>query len=217
MPVQDFNGETFVAFMDISGFKEMMKDEHQAVKALGTLYQTGFDVLRDNNDINGFFISDCGILFIRNTTGNFIEQLNSLLNIIERINRRLLTNDIMLTTSIAYGSFTYHQRIEFTGIEKNPIYGNAYVTAFLDNEKRKPKIQPGECRILLSEQLKDRIEQFERIEKLKRKGNYCYFYWMVNHEEEINNFEQEYNNAYKRKYSGMLGALKQYGLTNHSA
>jgi len=46
MPVQNFSGETFVAFMDISGFKEMMKDKHQAVKALDRLYQTGFEFLR---------------------------------------------------------------------------------------------------------------------------------------------------------------------------
>jgi hypothetical protein len=39
---------------------------------------------------------------------------------------------------------------------------------------------------------------------------------MVDNEREIENFEQEYNNAYKLKYAGMLGALKQYGLTKRS-
>jgi hypothetical protein len=121
MPVQDFNGNTFVAFMDISGFKEMMKDRNQAIKSLDRLYQSGFNVLRDNNDINGFFISDCGILFVRNINVSIEQQLQSLLNVIENINRELLVEDIMLTTSISYGPFSYHRRIEFAGIEKNPI------------------------------------------------------------------------------------------------
>ena len=213
MPVKDFSGYTFVAFMDISGFKEMMKDRNQAIKALDGLYKTGFDVLQYNDDINGFFISDSGILFVRNIRVPMKQQLQSLLNVIENINRRLLAEDIMLTTSISYGFFSYHKRIEVVGIEKNPIYGNAYVEAFLDNENGRPKIQPGECRILLSEELNNDIEN---IEKLKRERNHFYFYWMVDHEREIDNFKKEYNNAYKLKYAGMLGALKQYGLTNRS-
>jgi hypothetical protein len=206
MPVQDFNGDTFVAFTDISGFKEMMNNKKQAVRALDRLNQAGFNVLRQNNDINGFFISDCGILFVRNINRSREEQLASLLEVVENINRRLLNDNIMLTTSIAYGLFSYHQRIEFQGIEKNPIYGNAYVAAFLDNENGKPKIQPGQCRILENENYHF---DFPLPGRLKKKGNHHYFYWMVDHENEINQFETDYKDTYKLKYQGMLSALKR--------
>ena len=206
MPVQNFHGDTFVAFIDISGFKEMMKNKKQAVRALDRLNQAGFNVLQQNNDINGFFISDCGILFVRSINREREEQLVSLLQVIENINRRLLTDNIMLTTSIAYGSVSYHQRIEFEGIEKNPIYGNAYVAAFIDNENGKPKIQPGQCRILENENYQF---NFPSIDRLKKKGDHYYFYWMVNHENEINQFETDYKDTYKLKYQGLLSALKR--------
>ena len=34
MPVSNFDGRTFVAFTDVSGFKEMMKDDQRAIRAL---------------------------------------------------------------------------------------------------------------------------------------------------------------------------------------
>ena len=206
MPVQDFHGNTFVAFTDISGFKEMMKNKKQAVRALDRLNQAGFYVLQQNNDINSFFISDCGILFVRNINRSMEEQLSSLLEVVENINRRLLADNIMLTTSIAYGPFSYQQRIEFEGIEKNPIYGNAYVEAFLDNENGKPKIQPGQCRILENENYPFECPLPSRLIK---KGNHHYFYWMVDHENEIDQFENDYKDTYKLKYQGMLSALKR--------
>jgi len=198
MPVQDFHENTFVAFTDISGFKEMMKNKKQAVKALDRLNQAGFNILQQSNDVNGFFISDCGILFVRNINRSMKEQLSSILEVVEKINRRLLTDNIMLTTSIAYGQFSYHQRIEFEGIEKNPIYGNAYVAAFLDNENGKPKIQPGQCRILENENYQI---DFKSINRLIKRGNHYYFYWMVNHENEINQFENDYKDTYNLSFA----------------
>ena len=97
MPIADFNGETFVAFLDISGFKEMMKgDGSQAVYALDRLNVAGYDVLKHNRDIAGFFISDCGVLFVKNETMNKKEQLESMLKVVKDINKRLIkkTGDI---------------------------------------------------------------------------------------------------------------------------
>ena len=34
MPLHDYEGMTFVAFTDISGFREMMRDRKKAVQAL---------------------------------------------------------------------------------------------------------------------------------------------------------------------------------------
>ena len=209
MPVQNYSGETFVAFLDISGFKVLMKDDRKALEALSRLYQSGYNALRAENGVEGFFVSDSGILFVR--TGTVQERLKKILAAIKSINRDMLRKDYMLTTSIAYGNFDYHDKLEFDGIEKNSIYGYAYVQAFLDNETGQPKIQPGQCR-LVTKNLPNNID-FQHIdfELLKQKGNdinHRYFYWNIKNHEDIIDFERQYNDSYNLKYAGMLQALK---------
>ena len=207
MSVLDFRGETFVAFTDISGFKVMMKgDGQRAINALGCLNTAGYNALRNNSDTNGFFISDCGIIFIRKQRVSKQEKLNILLQVIKNINIELIKHDIMLTTSIAYGMFSYHQRVEFEGIEKNPIFGNAYVSAFLDNENGTPRIQPGQCRIV-KKGLED--ELFSEMPFLKITRNHIYYYWMLNSSDEIEDFDKQYKDTYQLKYKGMLSVLNR--------
>jgi hypothetical protein len=211
MPIQNFEGETFVAFVDISGFKEIMKNTERTIKTIDHFYQIGYDTLKNDRDVNGLFISDCGILFTRNKNLTIADNLESLLFVVEKLNKQLIRKEIMLTTSVAYGKFTYENRLEFKGIEKNPLYGNAYVNAFLDNENGKPKIQPGYCRIL-PENIPNIDELFSRSDnifnRIRHEGNYYVFYWMVNHESEMNSFINSYNDSYQLKYKGMLNALQ---------
>ncbi|SUB63521.1 Uncharacterised protein [Plesiomonas shigelloides] len=209
MAVGDFNGDTFVAFTDISGFKEMMKgDGQKAIRALDKLNRAGFHALQRKPEVNGFFVSDCGILFVKDDTLSKNAKLSVMLEVIQNINRTLLNEDIMLTTSIAYGNFSYHSRIEFDGIEKNPIYGNAYVAAFLDNETGKPKMQPGQCRIVLGQDDNSLVSVNDRLVATTKHLN---FYWMVDTFEQIEGFERQYNDSYQLKYRGMLSALKSNG------
>lgn len=210
MPVQNYSGQTFVAFLDISGFKELMKDDRKALEALKRLYQSGYDALRDANGVEGFFVSDSGILFVR--TGTIHQRLVKILAVIKQINRQMLRRDYMLTTSIAYGHFDYHDKLEFDGIEKNPIYGYAYVQAFLDNETGSPRIQPGQCRLVVRNLPNDIDFHHADFNLMKQKGNdntHQYYYWNVNHPNEIEDFEESYNDSYKLKYTGMLKALKR--------
>lgn len=44
MPINNFNGNTFVAYMDISGFKELMKQQ-RAVDAIKYFYSCGYEAL----------------------------------------------------------------------------------------------------------------------------------------------------------------------------
>src|SRR4051812_21701471 len=113
MPVQNYSGQKFVAFLDISGFKDLMKDDIKGLEALKRLYQSGYDALRDSDGVDGFFVSDSGILFSR--TGTVHERLTKLLSAIKAINRRMLQKDYMLATSITYGHFDYHYKLEFDG------------------------------------------------------------------------------------------------------
>ena len=147
MAVKNFSGKTFVAFVDISGFKAMMnEDKSRATEALDKFYQIGYEVLQSYHKVSGIFISDCGVLFVSQIT-SINEQLNTILEVVKTINQRMLYENFMLTTNIAYGDFSYQDRVEFNGISKNLLFGNAYLDAYSDNIS-KPKMEPGMCRIL---------------------------------------------------------------------
>lgn len=127
----------------------------------------------------------------------------------------MIKNDFMLTTSVAYGSFKYEDRIEFEGINKSLLGGNAYLDAYLDNGSGKPKIQPGQCRLVKKNFPADLINRIPR-RLVERNGNdkHYYYYWMVRDPDEIHRFEDEYKNTYNLKYAGMLNVLKSYQI-NH--
>ena len=213
MPLKPFNGTTFVAFTDISGFKNMMQEERRAVHALDRFYQAGYDALHQQHGstrVEGLFVSDCGILFVRGAEHEPTAGLRALLEVVEAINRAVLSSEIMLTTSIAHGPFTYQDRLEFLGIEKNPIYGNAYLTAYLDNDHGKPRIQPGQCRIVLQQTGQVEDAPLVNHPRLRRKSGakHAYFFWMVSQENQIAEFERRYRDAYALKHKGMLDALR---------
>jgi hypothetical protein len=234
MPIQEYHGQTFVVFIDISGFKSMMTNHERAKDALSSFYQIGYDVLKRQRNatsrkrVDGLFVSDCGILFSRyngeqkHENRHIRDALGSLLEIIEKISRRMLDADLMLTTSIAYGRFDYQERIEFGGIVKNLMFGYAYLSAYLDNEAGKPKLNPGQCRILMknldqvfwSSLIDSQHSPFDRLKKRPRDKQHLYFYWMASGSNEINGFEEKYNDTYNLKYRGMLDVLKKYSSLN---
>lgn len=168
-------------------------------------YTAGFSILQRHNNVHGMLVSDCAVLF---AVGNHLPiiKLRNILSVTEQLNRELIRNEIMLTTSIAYGQFKYHQRLEFPGIEKNPIYGHAYIAAFLDNESGHPRIQPGQCRIV-----KKNLPpiDFSDLERTRETKNHYYYYWMLSNSAQIQNFNNLYNDAYQLKYRGMLDAINK--------
>ncbi len=63
-----YNRTTLVLFTDISGFKKMMrKDSKVAYQKMRVFYHIGYMSLFGHNQfkpfVEGFFLSDCGILF----------------------------------------------------------------------------------------------------------------------------------------------------------
>jgi hypothetical protein len=206
MPIPNYAGETFVAFMDISGFKAMMRNPQTAVRAMDKFYSAGYSILGRNHSVHGLFVSDCAVLFVPyNISAN--DKLEHILTVTEQINRELVQHEIMLMTSITYGQFRYSQRLEFPGIEKHPIYGNAYVAAFLDNESGQPRIQPGQCRIGKRNLPPDTgIRNNNRIEESEK---HWYYYWMLNDQSLRQAFKDLYNDAYQQKYRGMLEAINR--------
>ena len=191
MPVPPFNGDTFVAFIDISGFKSMMKDGQRAVLALDAFYRSGYSVLNEyrherpnqQSNVHGFFISDCAVLFVTDPQESTVIRFEAICRILQQIHKRTFQNAVQLTTAIAWGPFDYHERIEFIGLNKDPIYGNAYVDAFIDNESGEPKLYPNECR-LLRKGLPPDVEEFclGRLgligRHIRETPTHFYFEWM---------------------------------------
>ncbi|WP_342305544.1 hypothetical protein [Methanolobus sp. ZRKC5] len=227
MPIETYNGKTFVAFVDISGFKHYMKHEpEKAVKAIDSFFHNGYSILKTQHNefkVEGIFVSDCCILFVRNETrsaNRIYKSFKSLLDIVKQLNIAMLRDNFMVTTSIAYGEFSYQDRIEFTGITKNPIISNAYISAYLNSEV-KPKIKPGQCRIV-KEDLPKKVDKsiyeagnidiIKMIRNRKYDTNNYYYYWTLDDSNEIDNFEINYTSACKldekHKYDKILDLLK---------
>jgi hypothetical protein len=191
MAVQPFPlADTFVAFMDIAGFKSMMGNGMRGVLALDAFYSAGFTVLKElrlRSDgsalVDGFFVSDCGVLFVRGQDQACLARLESLCRVIQQIHRRTFDEAVQLTTSIAWGEFSYDERIEFPGVGKSPLYGNAYVAAVSDNQTRSPKLYPSECRLIRQGLPPEvivacRDMQGAIFKRMRSEGKHFYFDWM---------------------------------------
>lgn len=240
MPIPSYaERETYVAVLDISGFKEMMKRGIKAEEALNKFYNTVYSVQRNflricksRNDllpVNTIVVSDCVVLFSRNSrrAQDKVKGLRSILEFIQRVNCRLVTSisspAIMTTCSIAYGKFKYEDRIEIKGITKDYFVGWSYVKAFEDNEYGEPRIRPVECRIL-----RDNLSVPESIHKtedpilslLKKTRKYYYFYWMLGSPDDLKSFKREYKDAYRLKgqlrYTGVISVLQKYVRRTHT-
>ena len=144
--MRQFKSNTFVCFIDISGFKhELGKDPESAARMLDTFYSAGYNALKEYQSLNGIFVSDCGIIF--STKGDIASRIDDLLGAVKFINQIMLQSGWLTTTSIAYGYLEYKRKFIFDRIKKNAILGNGYLNAFLDNECIEPKLKPGEVRI----------------------------------------------------------------------
>lgn len=232
MSIQPYSGETFVAFLDVSGFKEMMKRENMARRALNkfytTIYRVGTTFLnpRNQNDllqVDAVVISDCAMLFSRNTdpSQDKAKSMQSILRFVQQVNGQLIDSrsspPIMTTCSIAYGDFKYENRIEFESVRKNFFVGWPYVKSFLDNENGKPKIQPGQCRLMKENlNLRESLPVHPPFSLLEETNKYYYFHWMLDSLEDLKRFRQEYRDTYQLKFTGMISVLQKYAGSAHS-
>jgi hypothetical protein len=218
MAINDFGDNTCVAFIDIVGFKKLMRNRDKAYNVLGYFYQVGYESLKQTNiagSINGLFVTDCGILFIRDLTQlNANDLIVKLLNVVKTINRRMLSFDTLLITSIAYGYFHYENKLEFNGITKDPIFGHGYVDAYLDAEHGLPKLIPGQCRILTNNMpgfinaALTRGELSECIRTKDGENNHLYYYWSCDSMEQVCTINDKYQMAENAKYKMIIDAHK---------
>lgn len=243
MPISDYpeeshlERETYVAYLDISGFKAMMQRGLEAKVTLNRFYNTIHDIQsdfqatryrRDLLEVDAIVVSDCAILFSRNrnSSEDRVKGLRSLLTFIQRVNHDLICAHapgqdhhppITTTCSIAYGKFEYKGRFEIKGIEKEFFVGWAYVKAFQDNEYSPTRIRPGQCRLLktnTSFPKKPRRPEGSVFSVLKGGQKYYHFYWMLRNLAQVKDFSREYKEAFKlrgqARYSRVEEILQNY-------
>lgn len=221
----EYEGTTYVGFLDISGFKHMMKYERPKAESVldhfyRTIYQCVYDANRiETNQIkfNAIAISDCAVLFLsrqRDDSGNKIDGeigLTILLRYIQQMNHSFINhyNPFMTTCSVAYGEFHYENRKEIDYLQKNCLRGKAYIDSFSDSESIEPKINPGEVRIL-RKGLEINLTNNELFPLLKPKGKHFYFYWMLDEKLKINKYQNQYKQTIKNMYDELIKMIQNY-------
>ena len=222
---RSFDGTTWVAFLDVSGFKEMMKEVSTAENALNKFYKTIFKaiIMANHNfpkamfgsggtSINSLVVSDCAVLFVNNqkASEDVTRDLYLLLSTIASINRELInpqiSPQIITTCAVSYGQFKYVNRGQDMHTEKNFFYGETYVKAYLGNEELSKL--PGHCRILIKNLNipSDLSEKFP-FSAIKKNHDHYDFYWMFNNLEGVKSFEEKYAHLSQERYRQMATLL----------
>ncbi len=138
MPLQDFDGDTWVAFSDLCGTKEMLaKSRHKAANALGRFYQTVYDLHDVTQGISCLAVSDCAIFWLHGEAAAAY-ALDSLLNVLKDLHQRMAQAKYLVSTSVAWGAFSYQQRLELPHLRKDMVAGGAYMDAYAKNKDLLP-------------------------------------------------------------------------------
>jgi len=229
LPIENFNGNTFVGFLDICGFKDMMTSKGRAERCLEQFFSSVYNEVQNSRErdspIDCIAVSDCAVAFAR--TNNIISTqaqtplslikarcLSSMLIFVKNVAQRMIQYGVAIKGSITYGSFRFQRRIEISGIDKDMFIGNAYLDAYMDVEKGKPKLKPGEIRIKprneVEQILSDSRNDFSLFSLIHLKKRDYYFYWMLPSIHMMNDFENELQDRYKRRYEGVISTIKKY-------
>lgn len=123
----------YVAFLDILGFKEKLKElDHNGISE----YISEFSRVAYNEwekaeykKLRGYIVSDS---FVINSTDASEESLEELLSVVKKIcEQEFAQNGILLRGGIAKGEFDKLEAKELSTLRKGLIVGQAYVDAYL--------------------------------------------------------------------------------------
>ena len=164
-PNLHFDGNTYVAFSDLSGFKIMLEDVRRAAEALDSLYTITYELFGNDRVVKGVAFSDCVVSWIDrgNGQGNAV-HLNRLLCHLKALHRRMLRKGYLITSTVAWGEVRYQDRIRLPNFDKQMFYGQQYVRAYLANSK----VEPGAI-VLLADGCEVNPRENAEIGKLLRK------------------------------------------------
>lgn len=123
----------YVAFLDILGFKNKLKNmsQNEAAVFISNFSTTAFRQWESENisKLNGYIVSDSFIIYSNDTS---VESLKELIRVVTNICRKeFASNSILLRGAIAKGPFEKLEAQEISTLQKGLIVGQAYVDAYL--------------------------------------------------------------------------------------
>jgi len=222
--MEPFHYDTYVAFMDIAGFKKRNAKEMRS--SLKTFYQVVFDqtesIKKDywnqTCSINTIALSDSALFFVRHGGDEDDDDMADILfKLLRRINIGLIKHGIITFTGVSYGDFHYYSPREREDLRKAMLFGDAFINAYTIAEKDN-KI-PG--LITVHHSVAKRIDQDLQgyfstlIKKYRRKKR---FFWMLQPNMSLERFTEVenlcnstlYGSADDSRYSKWVGALKNH-------
>lgn len=204
--MQDFDGTAFVAFADLCGFKELMRNRRKAYDALNRLYNKAYDLGQDHPRIQALAVSDCVVAWT--DAGN--ATLDALLTYLKSLHQELLDGGYLMRTTIARGRFQYQQRINLQNLEKGMMYGGAYLTAYRKNEKA----EPGSILIVSKNALGDPATlapQHSEFIRRVREGDRAdwEFFWSVCAPDEIDRLRRARRDSYQARFAHLVRAYRR--------
>jgi hypothetical protein len=131
-----FDGSTFVAFSDLSGFKNMIRgDAGKAYEALNCLYTEAYHYLDGCRNVGGLAVSDCVVAWAidAGVEVSVRAKAEAILDFLKALHRGMLQRSYLVTTTIAWGRHTYQRRIELSNFRKDLLTGSAYIEAYIRN------------------------------------------------------------------------------------
>lgn len=193
MPEPDLtfsSGQTYVAFSDLFGFKEMMKDRKEAYEALNYLFNSACALLQGNDNVKGLAVSDCVISWAVDS------HLENIKDFISNLHNKMIKKRYLMRTTIAFGEFRYEDRIELSNLSKEMIWGGAYLTAYLANEKA----EIGSI-VLVDDGLAETVQRpNEGMWRKTKKPRGWEYFWSVDNPEQIERLIKKRKESHRGRY-----------------
>jgi hypothetical protein len=212
MGLKNFTGETFVAFSDLCGFKKMLKSKERAYKTLSLFYNTLHSLKCHNQHpaISALAVSDCIISYVHTPDNSPNERLESILKFLKLLHQRMIREEKLVQTTIAYGDFTYENRLKLPNMQKTLIFGNAYLKAYIDNEKAEPGM------ILLLDEDGSQNAIIQQLDSslshllIPQKRGKIEYFWSVENSEAIGDFERARAEAKDERFLALANVYKRF-------
>lgn len=205
-PNLTFNGQTYVAFSDLCGFKTMMKNRDDAYNALDVLFRFTYELSEQNKNVQAIAVSDCVISWAIDG------QLQSMIEFTSGLHKKMIERRFLMQTAIAFGEFRYERRIELPNLQKGMMVGGAYLSAYVEHHN------VAEGGIVLfkgidgsDEKPEYRADLWERSQKPR---GWEYF-WSASDSSRIRRIKTERRKADNAKYERLKDIYQETGTQQH--
>lgn len=204
--MRDFLGPAYVAFADLCGLKEFMRNQQKAYDALNRLYNQAYNLGEQHGAVSAIAISDCVIAWVAEDNNG----LDTLLTYLKSLHVHMLEGGYLMRSTIARGRFQYEQRINLQNLNKGMMYGDAYLAAYLANDKE----QVGSIIVLEHDAMIAPVSfaplhaRFVQRKRPQQDRGHWEFFWSVREPDEIEPLRRARDDSYKARFAHLTKAYR---------